>query len=474
MEWVDRTGYAQNLRLGSLARIIWARRKIFFIVFGAITAASVAFCYLVPESYRSDAMLLVSDGRSEAQQARFADYLRFRVNSQLFVVESEGVIREAIAATGLDKLFPALRDDFEGRFAGAEKDAAVSDAAYVKARKQLGAAAEKDSQILRLSFTHEDPRLAARFLNAVIDVFMKKQAQLTGNAEAPAFFREQALRYRAEYDRASQELSKFSKAHSAYSVEQQRKLALDRRDDLKAALATTKGTILEKESQAAKLQDTLTGLKRTVGFPPEVRGPKYAPPPGGNDRSTDLPNGDPPLLLVRVYQDTAQQLVTINAAVAGLRSLEESQRASLASIDTELASLSSLEADFDRLKREVDQAATYLEAHIKRAAEAQIDADWDASEKLSSVKVVQRATVPIKPVFPQKPLFIGLGMIAGLIGGAGVSLVLHQRATRPEARATAAAAASGFVRVAEPGIVQQPGRPPQPARPQRVARGGKP
>ena len=123
---------------------------------------------------------------------------------------------------------------------------------------------------------------------------------------------------------------------------------------------------------------------------------------------------------------TAQNLVTLNASIAGLRALEEDQHAALASVDSELASLSSIGADFDRLKREVDQAATYLVAHSKRADEAQIDADWDVSEKLASVKVVQRANVPIKPAFPQKFLFISLGLLVGLIAGAAVSVALHR------------------------------------------------
>jgi hypothetical protein len=44
-------------------------------------------------------------------------------------------------------------------------------------------------------------------LNAVIDVFLKRQAELSANAEAPVFVRDQVKRYRREYDRASLELS---------------------------------------------------------------------------------------------------------------------------------------------------------------------------------------------------------------------------------------------------------------------------
>jgi uncharacterized protein involved in exopolysaccharide biosynthesis len=420
------------MSLGSLARIVWANRLVFFIVFGVTTAASVAFCLFAPALYRADAMLLVTEGKSqEARQPEYPDFLRYKINSQLFVIESEDVVRAAIAAIGAEKLFPELADDFDDRFDGKKQEASTANQALLDVKKHLNIAVEKDTQILRLSYTHEDPELAARFLNALIDVFLKRQAELSGNAEAPAFFRGQVARYQADYEHASAELSNFSKAHSTYSVEQQRKLTLERRDETMAALATTKGSIIEKESKTAKLQDTLTQLKRRVGFPAEVRGPKYqAPAQNDDDHSANLPSGDPPLLLVRVYQDTAQNLVTLNADIAGLHALEENQRTALASIETELASLSSVQAEFDRLKREVDQAAKYLEAYNKRAAEAQIDADWDTSEKLASVKVVQRANVPLKPVFPQKVLFIALGLLVGAFAGAGLSVALHNLALK--------------------------------------------
>ncbi|MGB7836203.1 MAG: hypothetical protein WBL84_28790 [Xanthobacteraceae bacterium] len=449
-----RKGTNRTMPLSTWARIIWDKRSVFLAVFGIVAVLSIAFAFLVSPVYRADALLLVTEGRSHQEGARYPDFLRYKINSQLFIIESEDVLRGAIAAVGAEKLFPDLADGFNDRFEGRGKDAPANEAAYLKAKKQLNIGTEKDTQVLRLSFTHEDPELAARFLNAIIDVFLKRQAELSGNSEAPAFFRAQVKRYRSDYDRASLELSNFSKSNSTYSVEQQRKLALERRDEITSALATTKGTILEKESQAAKLQDTLSQLKRHVGFPSEVRGPKYNPPPAADnerDRSADLPSGDPPLLLVRVYQDTAQTLVTLNASIAGLRALEENQRAALTSVDAELVSLSSVAAEFDRLKREVDQVATYLEAHTKRAAEAQIDADWDASEKLASVKVIQRASVPVKPAFPQKLLFISLGLLVGLIAAAAVSVALHMFPEKfPVPGLSAALRSSDFVQSGAP------------------------
>jgi polysaccharide biosynthesis transport protein len=81
----------------------------------------------------------------------------------------------------------------------------------------------------------------------------------------------------------------------------------------------------------------------------------------------------------------------------------------------------------------VDQASAILESHVKRAAEAQMTADWSASEKLSNVKVLQAATKPVKPVFPQKPILIALGGIIALMGGAAACVALETLARRRNA-----------------------------------------
>jgi hypothetical protein len=63
-------------------------------------------------------------------------------------------------------------------------------------------------------------------------------------------------------------------------------------------------------------------------------------------------------------------------------------------------------------------------------ADAQLTADWDASEKLSNVKVLQSTTLPLRPVFPQKAFFMALSTLVGLAGGVASSVGLSMLAPR--------------------------------------------
>jgi succinoglycan biosynthesis transport protein ExoP len=452
-----------------LGKIIWERGSTFLTVFASIVAGAIIFTLLVTPMFQSEALLMTTLDRSQRQQAQYADALRYQLNSQIYIINSEDVLRQAVSEFGPQKLFPEQTHSISWnalsvlqpalsaaitkiagslRFESRDEGRSDVDRALRKVKKRLAVTLEKDSQILSLTFRHEDPKIAEQFLGLVVRDFLQRQADLSGNAVAPAFFRQEAARYRDEYTKASAELSEFAKEHSTYSVSQEIELTLARRDNMLAALAKTRGSIAEKEGQTATLQNTLTQLRRRISLPGEITGPKQNVPaatgphnntagnnsPGNNtDALTDankVPANESPLLLVRVFQDTAQTLVNLNSETAGLRSLEKSQADSLSEVEQKLRDLSSIAAEFGRLKSQLDQVSKVVEAHVGRAAEAQMNANWDASEKLSNVKVAQSATAPTEPVFPPKPLFIALGVVIALVGGAAACVILEMISTR--------------------------------------------
>lgn len=447
-----------------VSNIVWARKFTFLVVFALIAASAIAFTLLVTPLFQSEALLMTTLDRAQRQQAQFPETLRYQLNSQIYIINSEDVLRQAISEFGPERLYPD-----QNRSASAQAPAFLSpglwqnvlkiasffrsdsldegrsdaDRALLKVKKRLAVNLEKDSQILSLTFRHPDPKVAEQFLGLVVRDFLKRQADLSGNAAAPAFFRQEAARYRDEYRKASAELADFSKQHSTYSVAQEIKLALARRDDTLAALAKTRGSIVEKEAQAATYQNTVAQLRRRISLPGEITGPKQNAPAGtGSDTKTPgsdndaltesnrLPVHESPLLLVKVFQETAQQLVDLNSQIVGLRSLEKAQTESLSNTERKLGDLSSISAEFRRLNDQLDSVSKVLEAQVGHTADAQTNADWDASEKLSNVKVAQSATAPSEPVFPPKPLFIALACVIGLVGGAAACVMLEAAGTR--------------------------------------------
>lgn len=447
-----------------VSKIVWSRKATFLTIFLLIVASATAFTLLVTPKFQSEALLMTTLDRAQRQQTQFPETLRYQLNSQIYIINSEDVLRQAIREYGPQKLYPAhgqstfqqalallppalsaAASNIASLFRPENPQDARSDVdrALTKVKKHLAVNLEKDSQILSLTFRHPDPKVAEQFLTLVVGDFLKRQADLSGNAAAPAFFRQEAGRYRDEYKRVSTELADFSKEHSIYSIAEETKLSLARRDDTLGALARTRGSIAEKEAQAATYQNTVAQLRRRISLPGEIVGPKQNPPAGigsgtnssgpGTDALTEsnrLPTHESPLLLVKVFQETAQQLVDLNSQIVGLKSLEKAQSNSLSDTERRLGELSSISAEFRRLNDQLDQVSKVLEAQLTHTADAQTNADWDASEKLSNVKVAQSATAPTEPVFPPKPLFIALGAVIGIVGGAAACVMLEAAATR--------------------------------------------
>ena len=337
-----------------VSKIVWERKLTFLMVFALIVASTIAFTLLVTPMFQSEAMLMTTLERAQRQQTQFPDTLRYQLNSQIYIINSEDVLRQAISEFGPRRLFSDQRQSVSWHapnFLTPGLSAAVSkiadllrsknpdearsdvDRALLKVKKRLAVTLEKDLQILSLTFRHEDPKIAEQFLSLVVRDFLQRQADLSGNAEAPAFFREQAARYRDEYKSASAELSEFAKKNSTYSVSQEIELTLTRRDNTLAALAKTRGSIAEKEAQAAIIPEH-PDTASTPNFPSGRNNRSQAERARRNghrnngDALTDankVPANESPLLLVRVFQDTAQSLVNLNSEAVGLRSLEKAQ-----------------------------------------------------------------------------------------------------------------------------------------------------
>ena len=149
-------------------------------------------------------------------------------------------------------------------------------------------------------------------------------------------------------------------------------------------------------------------------LPPEIYGPTPSSQDAKSAKPSDTFAGDPPLLQIKLYQDMAQNLVASNAELAGLRSMEEQQLRDLLQIEAQLQRIANLEAEFNDLKRAISDGERYLESFTRKAADAEINDAWRSNESSTGAQILQNATVPDGPAFPNPKLFMGLGIITGL------------------------------------------------------------
>ncbi len=383
-----------------------------------------------------------------------------RIDSLARIATTDHVIRQAALQVGFARLFrgseaslsskllqwtkqfdffQALPNQFEFLKVKLEANEGPNDnlQAIAALRDLISTKAEGRSDLLRISFRHRDPAAGAEFLNHLANTLVATQADLVQVPGADIFFQQQTKRLEREAEKAGNDLRNFSVAASIYSVADQRSLLLKRADELGSMIAGTRGSIEDRNGQKQAILDQLMLLRpvyqsKTVSsIVSNLRGRDQK---DSQSAAVTVPNFEeaPPLLLVKVYQDAMATLLKVNTDLSGSLRLEKSLVAELEKINAELASLSSKEAEYDRLKRVLVRASAAADHYGSRALEEQINMDIAKKTQLSSVRVVQTADKPIIPMFPRMIHLVMLALAGGLALGSTIVLMLEFMRTRPQ------------------------------------------
>lgn len=446
--------------LANVLPILWRRRRMIYLAVFVTGGAAFLFYSLAGERYEPYTLLRVGQGikdrSANATGGPFGENVDLvsRVESLARIGKVDHVIRLAALKVGPQRLFQDTEETLSSKLRKATTSLAFfalhkqSDAAKPQRngnnptdidqegisvlRDLISTKPEGRSDLLRISFRHRDPTVAAEFLNELANALVATQADLVHVPGADIFFQQQSKRLEQEAERAGTDLRNFSVSASIYSVADQRSLLLKRADELSSQIAATRGSIEDRKGQRQAIADQLHVLRpvsqsRTVtGIVNNLRGRDARE---GENAVGNAPAFEeaPPLLLVKVYQDAMASLLKVNTDLNGLLRLDKLLVSELEKINAELASLSSKEAEYERLKRVLTRASAAAEHYGSRVIEEQINMDIAKQAQLSSVRVVQVAEKPAQPVFPRLIHLVALALAGGIALGATVAFMLEYK-----------------------------------------------
>lgn len=440
-----------------ILNLFWRQQWVLYLCLFLTFSAAFLFYAAAGERYEAYTLLRAGQGikeRSGSANVALGEGFDLQSRMELLsrIAKIDHVIQEAAKAVGYDRLSfetnPTLLSQVrkallanvaawnDWAFGEEVKVVAATDgaqaaiernqSAILSLRDRVFAKQEGRSDLLRISFRHRDPLVAASYLDELANALVaihNTDVQMPGAQE---FFQQQTKRLEEEAEIAAANLKIFSVKASIYSVDEQRLLLLRRANDLSALISTTRGTIEEKKGQKQAIVDQLQILRpvtqsRTVSrMVRSIGGQDFRKPIDNGAREPDDLGETPPLLLVRVYQDNMAALMKVNADLNGSAELLNQLGAELDQVNKELALLSSKEAEYGRLKRVLTTASTAAAHYATRIQEEEISSEVAKKTQLSSLKVVQRAIPPTSPVFPQVPHLIILALAGGLFLGIGI------------------------------------------------------
>ncbi len=288
----------------------------------------------------------------------------------------------------------------------------------------------RDANIVDVTYRGADPRLVRAVPNLLVTRFIadRQNTQQGENRGLVGFLREQTTRLAGQLQLAEDSLRRYRVAAHIVSLPEQARTGVT---GVAALQAQRNELDAERQGLAELLRsavDSGSSARNPIAFPTLLRNQVAATLLGS---LADAENRRSDLLSRRSPQDSDVQVLTrriadLRAQLQGiastyLRGLTDQITAidsTLQQSDAELQTIPAKEIRLAELERNVgglEQIYTLLQSRLKEAEIAQVAQD-------PSVRQVDTALLPRKPVSPRRGLTLGLALMVGLILGVSTAL----------------------------------------------------
>lgn len=299
------------------------------------------------------------------------------------------------------------------------------------------------SRLVQVSFDHSDPRFAASAANAFADaaVAMAFEENKTASENAVTWLQSQAEVQRVELEKADKALGEFRSQNHIDALESQKKT-------VEESLLAFNKSLVDIESQEVLARDLVATISR-IELKPENAGRLPASIPRGPEVQMMLEKWIAAIserdALLTKYTEKHPAVVAQNKvvdvlhdqAMDAIRRVIATAESNLTLLEQQAESLTRKMADQRRLAAELELNIVELKSKastLERAREAADisykgilnrieEARLSADENTATVKIVERATQPERPIKPRKLVVLLVWLMMGLAGGIGMALL---------------------------------------------------
>ncbi|MBE9504564.1 MAG: polysaccharide biosynthesis/export family protein, partial [Proteobacteria bacterium] len=368
---------------------------------------------------------------------------------------SADLIEEVITDLGVENIYPdMIGPSPEGPTP--VKEATIKSATF-RFKGSLSAAPVKGSNVINVSFKHNDPQVAARAVNQLIESFKVQHIEIFKNPRA-SFMEKQLAVYRQRLQESEENLEAFKQKNRVFSLYEQRSLLLQQQSASNTSSKETQRGIHELQQQIS----SVTSQMQTI--------PKYELSSTDTGKSKNIDDAQNKLLNLKIkenellskYEGSNRNISNVRKEIQliedylsqnGLKAVTErevlakngtyqnlemslleaqtklsSEEARIATLEQqlnqmngELQDLDAHERELRSLKRELDTNESNFKSYVTKLEDARTEEELDLMRKVN-ISVIQKATVPLWPIEPNKRFNLLVGIILGI--GSGLALAI--------------------------------------------------
>lgn len=429
-----------NLDLSFYFAVFLRRLHYFIIIFALVSAASIAAAFLLPAVYRANAVLLVESPQIPGALA--APTVQAQALEKLQTIQNRLMTRSNLLEIAQKlKVFKDM-----GKMTPDEIVQGMRDHTFIN-----NSAGRGQATIMTVAFEGETGPIVAGVVNEYVTLILKEDmATRTERAEGTVeFFNQEVERLSGELDKMSAKILDFQNKN-ADALPNTLQYRLGQQTLLQNNLTTV-------ESDIARIKDQKQQMIALFNATGQITGAAVAQTPEAQQlaqlrqqMTTFMATYSPTNPKVRQLQAQIDQLEEIvraqqlppDAAAAQMSPLD----IQLASLDTQISALENqrqqlldqlavLKDSIDRtpanqialdaLNRDYQNIQQQYNTAVARQAQASAGEQIEIRSKGERISVVDPATVPDRPVRPNRIMIAGGGVAAGAALGIGLIVLLE-------------------------------------------------
>ncbi len=436
--------------------IVLRRLPYIIIPFILVFVGAVLYAFLAPKTYEAKTLILVTPQRVPSEFVKTT--VTSKITERLHSIEQEITSRTSLEQVIRDNnLYPKAVQSrpMEEVVAMMRKDIKVE-----IARGQGGEA----GGYFTISYANNDPRTSAVVTNRLADLFIEgnlrvREQQAKGTTE---FLRDELDSARAKLEEQEKLITDFKRKHTG-ELPEQRDTNLQMLTQLQQIYQRTGESLRAAQDRKLIIQKQLTDLEFPVTSAQAERGQQQgrtgsASARSGNvqepqlyelknqlaDLRTKYTDKHPDIIRIRKkiqemesnqdldfrnnprYRELNAQIEAVNLEIKRLQEDEARLKGEIDKYRARIERTAQREQDMASLTREYQTTKEAYESLLKKSQEAVQAENLERRQKGEQFRVIDAATIPQKPVKPNRERVLLLGLFLGLGAGLGLAFVREQ------------------------------------------------
>lgn len=411
-----------------LIEVMFRHKKKAMAFFLGVAAASLVVLAFQPASYTSVSKLIIRQGRENVfmdptlaigETLPIHKSWESEINSELEILGSREITTEVIRHLGPEIFLHPAKPDDSGTLAPVstlldpartyvqqlmepgenepEAQKPENEKALEALEKGLEIEALPKSDIIRISFTAQDPELANRTLRELINIYLEKRIQLHRVPGALEFFSRQTGLSLQELAENEEKIRSLAGEADVSALEDERRM-------LQTTIETLRSDQLRVQAGLAAARARTETLRNALS-------------PAGSERKA---NGNSVLLDPDEYKEVQAELRLEEAGLAALTAENRELEGQLGTLKKELAEINALQVPIRRLLREQALLEDKYRKYAENKEQARIDKELE-TKAFSNVSVVQHATLPLEADPSGRMMKFAAALFIGLLGATGIA-----------------------------------------------------